>query len=124
MDLVSPHPFWLLKNGLLQEYPALRKDIRCDVVVLGAGISGALIAQQLVRARWAQAVHRAGGTALLLPRESRILLHSHHHLAKQSGLPSKSPMPLLKITLLAIRSLHSDNGSRFPHFVTFRRTTA
>ena len=72
----------------------------------------------------AQEVHRADDTALLLPQESRILLHSRHHLAKQSGLPSKSPMPPLKITLLAIQSLHSDNGSRFPYFVAVRRTTA
>lgn len=50
MDLVSPHPFWLLKNGLLNEYPSLSVDARCDVVVLGAGISGALMAHSLVRA--------------------------------------------------------------------------
>ena len=42
MDLVSPQPFWLLKNGLIREYASLRHDVRCDVVVLGAGISGAL----------------------------------------------------------------------------------
>ncbi len=47
MDLVSDKPFWLWKNGLLSVYPPVRCDIRCDVVVLGAGISGALIAQGL-----------------------------------------------------------------------------
>lgn len=52
MDLVSPHPFWLLKNGLLHEYPSLREDTRCEVLVLGAGISGALIAHALVKAGW------------------------------------------------------------------------
>jgi glycine/D-amino acid oxidase-like deaminating enzyme len=52
MDLVSPQPFWLLKNGLIREYPSLRHDVRCDVVVLGAGISGALIAHRLTRAGW------------------------------------------------------------------------
>ena len=49
MDLVSPHPFWLLKNGLLRSYPSLRHDIRCDVLVLGAGISGAMVAHRLAR---------------------------------------------------------------------------
>jgi glycine/D-amino acid oxidase-like deaminating enzyme len=48
MDLVSPRPFWPLKNGLLSVYPALRQDLSCDVVVLGAGITGAFIAQHLV----------------------------------------------------------------------------
>ena len=47
MDLVSPRPFWPLKNGLLSVYPALRQDLSCDVVVLGAGITGAFIAQCL-----------------------------------------------------------------------------
>ncbi|EDY19039.1 FAD dependent oxidoreductase [Chthoniobacter flavus Ellin428] len=52
MDLVSPHPFWLLKNGLPHEYPSLQEDVRCEVLVLGAGISGALIAHTLVKAGW------------------------------------------------------------------------
>jgi glycine/D-amino acid oxidase-like deaminating enzyme len=47
MDLVSPRPFWPLKNGLLSVYPALRQNLSCDVVVLGAGITGAFIAQCL-----------------------------------------------------------------------------
>jgi glycine/D-amino acid oxidase-like deaminating enzyme len=47
MDLVSPRPFWPLKNGLLRVYPALKQDLRGDVVVLGAGITGAFIAQHL-----------------------------------------------------------------------------
>ena len=35
MDLVSPQPFWPLRNGLLSVYPALKEDVTCDVVVLG-----------------------------------------------------------------------------------------
>jgi glycine/D-amino acid oxidase-like deaminating enzyme len=50
MDLVSPQPFWLLKNGLIHSYPSLREDLRCDVVVLGGGISGAFMAESLTRA--------------------------------------------------------------------------
>jgi len=49
MDLVSPHPFWPLKDGLLGVYPSLKSDIRCDVVVLGGGISGAFVAEILSR---------------------------------------------------------------------------
>lgn len=50
MDLVSPRPFWLLRNGLLATYPSLKEDARCDVIVLGAGISGAFVAESLSRA--------------------------------------------------------------------------
>ena len=47
MDLVSPQPFWPLKNGLLSVYPPLKSDVNCDVVVLGGGISGAFAAEAL-----------------------------------------------------------------------------
>ena len=47
MDLVSPQPFWPLKNGLLSVYPSLKSDVSCDVVVLGGGISGAFAAEAL-----------------------------------------------------------------------------
>lgn len=50
MVLVSPHPFWSLKNGLLGVYPTLKADERCAVAVLGAGITGALMAYALVKA--------------------------------------------------------------------------
>lgn len=47
MDLVSSQPFWLLKDGLPALYPPLERDARCDVAVIGAGITGALIAEKL-----------------------------------------------------------------------------
>jgi len=50
MDLVSSLPFWLLKNGLPALYPPLEQDARCDVAVIGAGITGALIAEALTGA--------------------------------------------------------------------------
>ncbi|HCX56793.1 MAG TPA: FAD-dependent oxidoreductase [Sphingobacterium sp.] len=46
MDLKSNEPFWLVKNGLLNTYPSLQKDISCDVLIVGGGITGALIAHQ------------------------------------------------------------------------------
>ncbi|MBK6809153.1 MAG: FAD-binding oxidoreductase [Sandaracinaceae bacterium] len=50
MDLSSGSPFWVVKNGLLHPYSRLREDVRCDVLVVGAGITGALIADHLARA--------------------------------------------------------------------------
>ncbi|MBA3542660.1 MAG: FAD-binding oxidoreductase [Deltaproteobacteria bacterium] len=47
MDLKSGYPFWSVKNGLLQAFPATYEDLRCDVAVVGAGITGALIADEL-----------------------------------------------------------------------------
>lgn len=49
MDLVSPKPFWPEEDGPLGSYPMLEADVSCEVVVLGAGISGALLAERLAR---------------------------------------------------------------------------
>ena len=50
MDLRSGYPFWTVRNGLLNPFPPLEQDLSCDVVVVGAGITGALIARSLVAA--------------------------------------------------------------------------
>lgn len=50
MDLISGTPFWPLRNGLIATYPALEASIEADVVVLGAGITGALAAWHLAEA--------------------------------------------------------------------------
>jgi glycine/D-amino acid oxidase-like deaminating enzyme len=48
MDLHSGIPFWLVKNGLLADYPALETDLlQEEVVIIGSGISGALAAYEL-----------------------------------------------------------------------------
>lgn len=46
MDLRTSEPFWLVKNGLLHSYPSLRKDIKTDILIVGAGITGALMAHK------------------------------------------------------------------------------
>jgi glycerol-3-phosphate dehydrogenase len=50
MNLTSSHPFWSVSNGLPANYPALRRDASCDAVVIGGGITGALVAVHLVEA--------------------------------------------------------------------------
>lgn len=47
MDLTSDHPFWFVRNGLMHTYPFISKDEVRDVVVIGAGITGAMVAQRL-----------------------------------------------------------------------------
>lgn len=49
MDLKSNEPFWLLKNGLIASYPSLHEDIDTDILIIGGGITGALIAHQCVK---------------------------------------------------------------------------
>ena len=49
MKLSSGYPLSLIKNGLLFSYPKLERDIKTDVLVLGGGISGALVAHYLIR---------------------------------------------------------------------------
>jgi glycine/D-amino acid oxidase-like deaminating enzyme len=49
VDLKSGYPYWAIKNGLMVAFPALREDVRCDVAIVGAGITGALIARELAR---------------------------------------------------------------------------
>lgn len=48
MDLKSGYPFWAIRNGLMQPMPRLDADLRCDVLVIGGGITGALIADALI----------------------------------------------------------------------------
>ena len=50
MNLSSGYPFWLVRHGLPFDYPTLREDIKTDVVVMGGGISGALISYYLTAA--------------------------------------------------------------------------
>ncbi|MGP9655334.1 NAD(P)/FAD-dependent oxidoreductase [Halomonas sp. AOP35-4E-18] len=49
MDLKSGYPFWAVKNGLLKTFPQLTRDHQCEVVAIGGGITGALIADELSR---------------------------------------------------------------------------
>lgn len=50
MDLRSGTPVWLLEPGTLREWPDLDSSREADVVVVGAGISGALAAMHLAEA--------------------------------------------------------------------------
>jgi glycine/D-amino acid oxidase-like deaminating enzyme len=47
MKLRSPETYWLLKNGLTYSYPSLKEDEECDVLIVGGGITGALMAFQV-----------------------------------------------------------------------------
>jgi glycine/D-amino acid oxidase-like deaminating enzyme len=46
MDLKSGYPWWAIRNGLPCDFPRLERDLRCDVAIVGGGITGALIADE------------------------------------------------------------------------------
>jgi glycine/D-amino acid oxidase-like deaminating enzyme len=50
VDLKSGYPWWAVKNGLLHSFPKLARDESCEALVVGGGISGALIAKALADA--------------------------------------------------------------------------
>ncbi len=50
MNLTSSHPFWSVNNGLPANYPSLQRDVSCEAVVIGGGITGALAAVHLIEA--------------------------------------------------------------------------
>ncbi|MBB6681567.1 FAD-dependent oxidoreductase [Aequorivita sp. 609] len=48
MDLKTNEPFWLIKNEFPQSYPSLRESISSEILIVGAGITGALVAYKLL----------------------------------------------------------------------------
>ena len=50
MNLASSHPFWSVNHGLPANHPSLQRDAACDAVVVGGGITGALVAVHLAEA--------------------------------------------------------------------------
>ncbi|WP_027383331.1 NAD(P)/FAD-dependent oxidoreductase [Epilithonimonas caeni] len=49
MKLKSPEPFWLVKDGLKHSYPSLREDIETEILIVGGGITGSLLAHQMIK---------------------------------------------------------------------------
>ncbi len=49
-SLKGGEPFWLIKDGIPESYSELKESIEVDVVILGGGISGALIAHSFAKA--------------------------------------------------------------------------
>ena len=50
MDLYSGLPYWIAKNPLYNYYNPLTKDINTDIIIIGTGITGALVAHELCSA--------------------------------------------------------------------------
>lgn len=64
MNLRSPLPYSLLRHGIINSYPSLHDDLETEVAIIGAGISGALVANRLCQAGYKVAIvdRRHAGT--------------------------------------------------------------
>lgn len=50
MDIRTNETFWLINNGLETNYPSLKANLATEILVVGGGITGALISYQLIKA--------------------------------------------------------------------------
>lgn len=50
MDLYSGIPYWIAKNSLYDYFNPLDKDYKTDIVIIGSGITGSLVAHELCKA--------------------------------------------------------------------------
>jgi glycine/D-amino acid oxidase-like deaminating enzyme len=106
MDLHSGAPFWLLVNGLEPESPPLRADAACEVAIIGAGISGALVADALAGAgldtlivdRRAPGLGSTAASTSLLQYELDVELHT---LIEQVGAQTAVRAYRLRVSALA-----------------------
>jgi glycine/D-amino acid oxidase-like deaminating enzyme len=48
-DLHDGTPFWPRRDGILSVHPPLTTNVRCEVAIVGAGITGALVALELTK---------------------------------------------------------------------------
>lgn len=46
MDLTSNEPFWRVKNGLINSFPSVKSDLKTEILIVGGGITGALMAHK------------------------------------------------------------------------------
>lgn len=49
MDIRSNEPYWLVKNKFTKSYPSIDRPLQTEVLVIGGGITGALITYQLLK---------------------------------------------------------------------------
>ncbi|HEY3401813.1 MAG TPA: FAD-dependent oxidoreductase [Ohtaekwangia sp.] len=47
MNLRSHYPYFLLRSGVIHSFPSLQKNIKTDIAIIGAGISGSIMAHFL-----------------------------------------------------------------------------
>lgn len=110
MDLRSNNPFWLLKSGIVKSYPSVQQNIKTDVAIIGAGISGALMAYELLQDSFSITVVDArhvgtGSTAASTALLQYELDTPMHELARNMG--EKDAVRVYKACRNALHDLYS-----------------
>lgn len=97
MDLHSSDTFGLLKNGLLFDYPSLHNDVTADVAIIGAGITGSLVAWYLCKAGFDVVIvdkrhvgtgSTAASTSLVQYEIDTPLVRLRHDIGEQNAVSS------------------------------------
>lgn len=112
MDLHSGLPYWIVRNSLLDYFHPLEDDLSTDIVIVGSGITGALMAHELCRAgieccvidkRSIATGSSAASTALLqyeidvpLCRMAKIIREENAATAYHACLQSISDIPQIR----------------------------
>lgn len=93
MKLKTSEPFWLVKNGILESYPSLDRELEVDVLIVGAGITGSLIAHQAIKDGYRTAVldrrevcnGSTSATTSMLQYEIDVALHELKEMIGETG---------------------------------------
>jgi len=109
-DIRSETPFWLMKNGYLNSYTQLSEDLATDFVIIGGGISGALLARNLARRGVSVVVLEAQHIAMGSTAASTALLQydidlSLHEMIDLLG--EKRAVRAYQLSLKALQDLES-----------------
>lgn len=140
MDLHSNNPYWLMRHGIRNVYPSLQKNTRDEVVIMGAGITGALIAYHLSKAGFSVTVVEkrhagfgsTGASTALLQYEIDTPLHELIDKVGESNAVRSYELCIESIKLLKkiTKSLRDDTGFseipslQFASFLSHRKKLA
>ncbi|MBL0341366.1 MAG: FAD-binding oxidoreductase [Bacteroidetes bacterium] len=108
MNLKSGYPYWLLKHGLPNTYPSLKKNHKCEVLVIGGGISGVLTAYHLTKAGMevTQVDGRHFGTGSTCASTALIQYETDRHLTDLAEMYGKDKaIKCHELTLTAVNDL-------------------
>jgi glycine/D-amino acid oxidase-like deaminating enzyme len=91
VKLTAGTTYWASANQPPPSYPRLKRDVRCDVVVIGAGITGALVSHQLVQAGLNVVVldKRPPGTGSTSASTALLLYETDTPMAELAGIHGK-----------------------------------
>jgi len=108
MKLTAGTTYWTAANQPPPRYPRLKQDVRCDVVVIGAGITGALVSHQLIQAGLKVVIldKRPPGTGSTSASTALLLYETDTPMAELAGFHGmKSAVRAYQLGRQAVREI-------------------